>query len=88
MVPVETRHSNSKSNWKYESRLKCVFDMYLDNCPITRGPSYNHGFTLIAAWLSNPSKVWDEITYTLTNCNGCTVEVQEWMSKYIAGIIL
>ena len=28
-------------------------------------------------------KVWDEITYPLSNFNGCTVEVWEWMSNLI-----
>ena len=30
-----------------------------------------------------PSKVWDEITYTFWNFNDCTVEVWEWVSKFI-----
>ena len=40
-------------------------------------PFYQHGLTLIPAWISNhmPCKVWDEITYPFLNFNGCTVEV-------------
>ena len=43
----------------------------------TIGPFYQHGFTLIPAWISNhmPSNMWDEITYPFLNFNGCTVEV-------------
>ena len=41
--------------------------------------------TLILAWISNhmPSKICDEITYPVPNFNGCTVEVWEWISKFI-----
>ena len=40
-------------------------------------PFYQHGLTLISAWISNymPNKVWDEITYPFLNFNGCTIEV-------------
>ena len=43
----------------------------------TCGPFYQHGLTLISAWISNyvTYKVWDEITYPFLNFNGCTVEV-------------
>ena len=49
-------------------------------CPgtcVTRGLFYQHGLTLIPAWISNhmPGKVWDEITYPFLNFNGCTVKV-------------
>ena len=39
-------------------------------------------FNFTQAWISNhiPSKVWDEITYSVTNFN---VEVLEWISKFI-----
>ena len=41
------------------------------------GPFYEHGLTLIPAWISNyiHYKVWDEITYPFLNFNGATVEV-------------
>ena len=41
------------------------------------GPFYQHGLTLISAWISNhmPGEMWDEITYPSLNFNGCTVEV-------------
>ena len=35
-----------------------------------------------------PSKVWDEITYPFPNFNGCTVEVWEWISKFIPHFIM
>ena len=40
-------------------------------------PFYEHGVTLIPAWISNyiHCKVWDEITYPFLNFNGATVEV-------------
>ena len=43
----------------------------------TRGPFYLHGLTLIPAWISYyiQYNVWDEITYSLLNYNGTTVEV-------------
>ena len=42
-----------------------------------RGPFYQHGLTLIPAWISNHIhyKMWDEITYPFLNFNGATVEV-------------
>ena len=41
------------------------------------GPFYQHGLTLIPAWMSNhmTSKVWDEITFPFLNFNGATVGV-------------
>ena len=44
---------------------------------ITRGPFYQHGLTLIPAWISKyiHYKVCDEITYPSLNFNGATVEV-------------
>ena len=41
------------------------------------GPFYQHGLTLIPAWISNyiHYNVWDEITYPFLNFNGATVEV-------------
>ena len=46
---------------------------------------YRHGLTLIPAWISNyiHYDVWDEIAYPFPNGNGCTVEVWEWMGKFI-----
>ena len=37
-------------------------------------------FNFNTTWISNhmPNKVWDEITYSFPNLNGCTVEVWEW----------
>ena len=44
---------------------------------VTSGPFYQHGLTLISAWISNYThyNVWDEITYPFLNFNGATVEV-------------
>ena len=35
-----------------------------------------------------PSKVWDEITNPFLNFNGATVEVKEWISKFIVHFII
>ena len=42
-----------------------------------RVPFYQHGLTLISAWMSNYThlKVWYEITYPFLNFNGAAVEV-------------
>ena len=44
---------------------------------LTPGPLLQTWLTFIPAWISNyiHDKVWDEITYPLSNFNGCTVEV-------------
>ena len=41
------------------------------------GPFYQHGLTLIPAWISNyiHYKVWDEIIYPFLNFNGVNFEV-------------
>ena len=50
-----------------------------------RGPLYQHGLTLIPAWISThmPSEVWDEMTYPFPDLNGCTVEVWEMIIHFI-----
>ena len=53
-------------------------------------------WTLFVIWINcNPnmdkynrrSKVWDEITYPFINFNGCTVEINEWISNLISHFI-
>ena len=41
-----------------------------------QGPLSLSGLSLIPVWMSNPmlSKAWVEITYPLSNFNGCTFE--------------
>ena len=48
-------------------------------------PFYQHGLTIIPAWVNNyiHYKVWDELTYPFPNLNGTTVEVWEWISNFI-----
>ena len=43
------------------------------------GASFNYMVELVPAWIINhvPSKVWDEITYSVPNFNGTAVEVWE-----------
>ena len=35
-----------------------------------------------------PGKVWDEITYPLSNFNGATVEVKKWISNLFPHLIM
>ena len=51
----------------------------------TGSPFYEHGLTLISAWISNylHYKVWGEITYPPPNFIGAAVEVWEWISYAI-----
>ena len=46
---------------------------------------FDHGLTLIPAWISNyiHYKVWDAITHPFLNFYGATVEVWEWTSNFI-----
>ena len=64
-----TWHSQSKIIWYAIWYQQCEFE--------TRGPYYQHGLTLIQAWICNHIyyEVWDEITYPILNFNGATVEV-------------
>ena len=50
-----------------------VLDRFITAPP----PLYQHGLTLIPAWISNYTHyiVWDEITYPFLNFNGATAEV-------------
>ena len=40
--------------------------------------------TIIPAWIINiiPGKVWDEITQSFPNFNGCIIDVWEWISNF------
>ena len=50
-----------------------------------KGPFYQHGSTLVAAWLSEYIlyKVWDKINYPFLNINGTNVGIWEWISNFI-----
>ena len=54
------------------------------------GTFYEHGLTLIPAWISNHmiGNVWGPIAYPFLNFNGCTVEVKEWISNFIPHFIM
>ena len=79
-------------NWLGETTCS-IISQYWDGPPswstsawkTTSSPFYQHGLTLIPAWMNNyiHYKMWDEITYPFLNFNGCTVEVQEWLSNFI-----
>ena len=47
--------------------------------PVSRDPLYQHGITLIPAWIyyQIPSKVRVKIIYPFLNVKGTTVEVRE-----------
>ena len=62
-----------KSNKSFALGNRCGADVFF----WASSPFYQHGLTLIPAWISNymPSEVWDEIIYPFLNFNGCTVEV-------------
>ena len=63
--------------------LTTNFDMF--SFDFSWGPFYWHGLTLIPAWISDyiHYKVWYEIIYPLSNSNGATDEVWEWISNFI-----
>ena len=63
---------------------------YLPSNRAARALFYQHGLTLILAWISNyiHYKLWGEITYPFLNFNGCTVEVLEWISNFIPYILM
>ena len=50
-----------------------------------RGSFHKHGLTLIPVWINHyiHYMMWGEITYPFLNFNGATVEVQEWLNKFI-----
>ena len=56
-----------------------IFDIAFPICKSVEvsDPLYQHGLTLIPAWISNYThyNVWDEITYPFLNFNGATAEV-------------
>ena len=66
---------------------------YLQSAQITQGsvsfPDHWHGSILVLVWISNhgPSKVWDEMP-SVTNFNGCTVEVWDRISEFISYFIM
>ena len=72
------RHRNVYLLW---SQIKCVIVSSID-------PFYWYGLILIPAWISMPSKVWDEITYPILNVSGATVDVWEWISNFIPHIMI
>ena len=51
---------------------------------------YQHGLTLIPAWISNrmPSKLWEEITHPFPNFNVFTANVWEWIRNFILHFIM
>ena len=68
------------------SSSKCTVKWLID----AQGPFYNHGLTLTPVWISNhmSSEVWDEITYSFPNFNGCTIEIWELIRNVIPHYIM
>ena len=66
------------------TRKMFPFDDVIMETSHTRGPFYEHGLISDPAWMNThiPRKVWDEITYSVPNFNGYTVEVWEWISNF------
>ena len=52
----------------------------------TWGPFYWHVLNFCSTRIGNhmSSKIWGEITYPFPNCNGCTLEIWEWISNLIS----
>ena len=87
-LPLQRFIHKLKFSW---STVQCPLTARLLAQPVCCGissPFYQHGLTLIPAWISNyvHCKMWDEITYPSPNFNGCTVEVWEWISNFIPHI--
>ena len=68
-------------NQQGKSRTMCRFHKLYSIClqpvdTLTISPIYQHGLTLILAWISNhmPSEVWDEITDPFLNFNGARMD--------------
>ena len=55
--------------WCTSAAMSLCLDLF--TIAHSRGPFYQHGLTLIPAWISNYIyyKVWDEITYPFLTCN-------------------
>ena len=69
---------------KYSSKSSDIYIREVSNSKPC-GHSNWHGSTLIPAWISSDIQynVWGGITYPFPNFNGYTVEVWEWMNKFI-----
>ena len=73
MHKLHTAHWKKKRGVRSGSNLNYLgYNTFLVQClqSITYcGHFYQHGLTLIQAWINNymPSKIWDEITYPFLN---------------------
>ena len=72
---------------KYTKRfgIKGIFYYIGQKNEITCVLFYQHGLTLIPAWISNyiHYKVWYGIVYPFQNINGTAIQVWEWISNFI-----
>ena len=87
-VSAMTQYQSFKSSW---FALNHAHSSCSDVLRVRyQGPLLLTWLNLIPAWISYhmPRKVWDEITYSFTNFNGCTVEVWKWVSDFIPRFIM
>ena len=70
---IEDVHNSPKGQWVKDYFIRNGYLIFF----LTWAPLYQHGLTLIPAWISNyiHCKVLDEIAYPFLNFNGATVEV-------------
>ena len=62
-----------------------IATVYISLHTVIWGPFYKHGLKSTLAWINKyiHYKMWNEISYPVSNLNGCTVEVWEWISDFI-----
>ena len=72
--------------WNYDYIYASITIMgSLNASPITRGPAYQHGLSLVEGWISYyiHYKVWYATTNPLANFHGAIVEVRKSVSNFI-----
>ena len=80
------RHCNAKHHYEYHPWQSSVTPCAVNTLIETDMASITGlHVTLIPTSISNCTlyKVWDQITYSLPNFNGCSVDVWEWISNFI-----
>ena len=80
-----TYYTNKKKPIQGPSFAYHTFSILFASVTMTfRDLYYQHGLTLIPAWIRDhmPCIVWNEITNPFPNINDSTVEVWEWRSDF------
>ena len=67
----------SSITWFFQTRVNIETYNTTQTFCTTTDPFYQHGLTLIPAWISNhmPSEVWGKLSYPFPNFNGCASKV-------------